>query len=599
MKLKKLRSGILLLMLSNIGIAQQLPAFEPLAKYLTPLELAEYVSNNIIDQTEFQLQYVIQKPYPDIEVIDFAQNFDKSESGVAYALSTLISECAQTEIIEVGSSAELKIWVNGKLEFTQTKVNDFPVLFEEKTYVLPEKFSVKLKKGENRILVKSAYSGEGKWILFLQSNNMGRYAEKGKKITTSIQNYVKNIDMANWLLLGSFENEVGKGIDYPFEPEQKIEFYRLYKSGNRTFTWDIPHIHINTENLDVKNFYNWSYHVGGFMWGLQRLSQVSGNHKYADFADKWCEYTLSTIPLVEYQTKELHAVRSMNWGIAGRPMLDYTTAPSLPFMARLTNEKTFPLRQEYMVHAEKILDYVINNQFRLPSGVFARKYTIFPSVWVDDMFMGIPYLLLSAEYTDDLALRQKLYDDAANQVIQFSKLLFKKESQLFMQACYVDHPDEIIPFWSRGNGWAIWGTSEVLQRIPKDHKQYKAILNLYREHVKGIVKEQDNQGYWHNILNMPETVRESSGTAIFTYCIARGINNGWLNKKEYGSVVEKGWHALKSFIDKDGNLYGVKGGTNFSTDPEDYAKIPFVKSDTHGIFPLLFACIEMNKFLNK
>ncbi len=64
-------------------------------------------------------------------------------------------------------------------------------------------------------------------------------------------------------------------------------------------------------------------------------------------------------------------------------------------------------------------------------------------------------------------------------------------------------------------------------------------------------------------------------------------------------MVEKAWIALKSFIGSDGNLYGVKGGTNFSPDPEDYARTPFVKSDTHGILPVLFCCFEMEKYFNQ
>lgn len=597
--LKRIKSTILILGVSTILYAQQLRKYEPITEEFSPLELAKFVADKIVDQTKFRFKYAIQTPYAGVESIDFGQNFDKSKPGIAYAFSSLYSETEQIETFEVGCTSGTKIWVNDQLVFSRNGDQELSVRFEEKTYILPERFNVKLNKGENKILIKSAYSGKGKWLLLMQSNNLGPYAEKGKKIKTSLESYAPNINIVNWLVLGSFENPDGKGLEIQYEPEKRIEFHKIYKLEDQIFTWDIPRIHINTENPDGGKFYAWSYHVGGFIWGLQRLSQESKNNKYADYAIKWCEYTLKTFPLAQYQTKELHAVRSLNWGTAGRPMLDYTSAPSIPFMTRLIYEESFPLREEYAAHAEKIMNYLINGQYRLPNGVFARKYTISPSVWADDMFMGIPYLLFSAMYTNDTLLKQSLYDDAANQIIQFNKLLYKKEKKLYMQACYVDRPDEKIPFWSRGNGWAIWGTSEVLQNLPKNHKQYKAILDIYHEHIKGIVRQQDNEGYWHNILDMPETVRESSGTAIFTLCIARGINNGWLSKKEYGQVVEKAWLALKSFVDNDGNLNGVKGGTNFSTNPEAYAKTPFVKSDTHGILPLLFACIEMQHYFNQ
>jgi rhamnogalacturonyl hydrolase YesR len=426
----------------------------------------------------------------------------------------------------------------------------------------------------------------------MQSRNMSRYFDKGKRIQCSLEKYAPKIDVVHWLLLGPFEG----CINTVFEPEDTLVFHKLFQSGNKTFGWNIPHVDVITDNPTNGRFYSWSYHVGCFVWGLQRLSKKTGNQKYAGYADRWCEYTLSTMPLTEYQTKELNAVRSMNWGTADRPMLDYTTAPSMPFIARLVDENDFSLREEYVKWTNKITHYITNQQFRLEDGVLARQYTVRPSVWVDDMFMGIPYMLYAAKHTQDKSQKNMLYEDAAGQIILFNKYLFDPEKHLYMQACYADFPQK-IPFWSRGNGWAIWATTEVLLNLPKNHQDYKKIMNIYRQHIDGLVNMQDNNGFWHNILDMPHTVRESSGTAIFTMTIARGINNKWLPEKTYLPVLEKAWAALLTFIDTNGNMHGVKGGTNFSPDPEDYAKTPFVKSDTHGVLPFLFACMEMEDIM--
>jgi rhamnogalacturonyl hydrolase YesR len=286
----------------------------------------------------------------------------------------------------------------------------------------------------------------------------------------------------------------------------------------------------------------------------------------------------------------------MNWGTADRPMLDYTTAPSMPFIARIVDESDFPIREKYVEWTNKITHYITNRQFRLEDGVLARQYTIRPSVWADDMFMGIPYMLYAAKCTQDKSQRNMLYEDAARQIVLFNKYLFDPEKHLYMQACYADFPQK-IPFWSRGNGWAIWATTEVLLNLPKNHRDYKKVMDIYRQHIDGLVNMQDNDGFWHNILDMPQTVRESSGSAIFTMVIARGINNKWLPRKKYLPVLEKAWVTLLTFIDVNGNMHGVKGGTNFSPDPEDYAKTPFVKSDTHGVLPFLFACMEMEEII--
>ena len=591
--------NILVILLFEITVfkapAQQLSEYKPLdAAGKSPLQIARLVADNIIDNAKFEFEYVMQPVYPDIEAIDFGESIERGRPTVAYALSTLFSDVEQTETVEIGRTCGVKIWVNDRVVFSQSGNRELPEQFDEKTFFLPEKFEVHLQKGENKILVKAVGSGTGtKHQVFLQSQNMGRYAEKSKKITCSLKKYAPKVQFANWLLLGPFDNPVNS-IDTAFEPETAIVFHQLYRSGGKTFTWDIPRIHINTDNPNDGRFYAWSYHVGNFVWGLQRLTYATGDPKYADYAARWCEYTLETMPLVEYQTKELYAVRSMNWGTADRPMLDYTTAPSMPFMTRLVDEKEFPLREKYAAHAEKIMYYVVDKQFRLTDGTLARQYTVQPSVWADDMFMGIPYMLYSARYTSNPELRKRLFADAANQIVLFSKYLFKPEAGLYMQACYPDQPQK-IPFWSRGNGWAIWATTEVLLHVPQNDRKYKTVMDIYRKHIDGLVKTQDAGGYWHNILDMPETVREASGTAIFTLALARGINNGWLDRKKYLPALEKAWTALLTFVGSDGNLYGVKGGTNFSPDPEDYARTPFVRSDTHGVLPLLFACMEMEK----
>lgn len=60
-----------------------------------------------------------------------------------------------------------------------------------------------------------------------------------------------------------------------------------------------------------------------------------------------------------------------------------------------------------------------------------------------------------------------------------------------------------------------------------------------------------------------------------------------------------GLQALTTFVSGEDDFNGVKGGTNFSTDPADYERIPFIRSDTHGLLPFLFAALEMERLSQK
>lgn len=557
----------------------------------TPLQLASFVADKVVDNTHFGYEYTLQPLYADIEFINFGNNNNDCIPGVSYAVTVMLSEIAQVEEIEVGRTGALKIWINGQLVFSREDHPDFQVEFDEKTYILPDKFTVNLHKGENEVLIKSDYDGHGDWLVLLQSKNLGRYADKGKRIRCTLSRYAPKIHDANWLILGTFDGNIHTVL----EPEEELVFYRLYHSGDRKFTWNIPRSNLLVSNRNGGKFFDWSYHVGCFMWGLQKLSHETGDEKYVNFADKWCEFVLSSRQMVEYQTRELHAVRSMNFGIAGRPMLDYTSAPAMAFVTRLAYGRDFPAKEQYKTFSDSILSYLIEKQFRF-DGVFARTYTVEPSIWADDMFMGLPYLIYSAKTVADQKLSGQLLNDAAKQVIIFSSYLQNLQDGLFMQACYPQNPDFKTPYWSRGNGWALWATSEVLMALPKNHTSYGQLLSIFKRQIDALVACQNSDGTWNNVLDMDNSVKESSGTAIFTLCLARGINEGWLYREKYSATVESAWKALRSFVDENGDFNGVKGGTNFSDDPMDYERTPLIQSDTHGLLPLIFACMEMERY---
>jgi rhamnogalacturonyl hydrolase YesR len=252
-----------------------------------------------------------------------------------------------------------------------------------------------------------------------------------------------------------------------------------------------------------------------------------------------------------YQFDKLRNPSPFNGAFLFSPLLDFTLAPSLPFVNRMMYEKDFSNRDLYKEHLNRMIDYALNKQVRLPqSNIFTRITPEVYTTWVDDMFMGIPFLVMYAKYTDDHELKKRLLNDAANQVLGFKKEVWNPDAKLFMHAKYSTR-DVRLPHWSRANGWGIWAISEVLMALPRKHPQYQSILKFYQEHVNSLIRFQNGNGFWHNVLDRPDSREEVSGTAIFTMAIARGIRNGWLNKASYQPYAEKGWKAITSQIMDD------------------------------------------------
>ena len=552
-----------------------------LARAGEPLDLARRVADKVVDSTRFELEYRLQKADGDFGCVDFGRSMDRP--GVAYALTTLRCEGDTEEWFELGCTGPVRISIDDSVVYERCEARPFAVDLDEKNYRLPERFRCRLTAGPHKLLVKTEYRG-GEHLFLLQSRNFSRYAERGCRISCTLDTYAPGIRDARWLLLGTF---AGRLTD-PLPPDSLLLFHRPYVDGERLLAWNIPPLNIVSAPVRSGRFYDWNYHVGCFAWALQRLSAATGDDKYAAYADAWCDFWLETAPLAEYQSRRLHAVRSFGYGASGRPMLDYRSAPAMPYITRCVESSDAP--PSYRQQALEVLDYLRSDQFRV-AGVFARNYTSEPSVWADDMFMGLPYLVYGYRLTGD----SQLLEDAVAQLKAFNRLLFDPDAGLYRQACYPSQPDVRVPHWSRGNGWALWATCEILDELPHGSADYCTVLALYRRHIDGLLRWQDSDGFWRNILDRAGSDRESSGAAIFTYCMARGINRGWLPRSRYLEPLERAWSALTTFVTEEGDFTGVKGGTNFSTDPEDYERVKFIASDTHGLLPFLFAAMEMER----
>ncbi|MEI6178773.1 MAG: glycoside hydrolase family 88 protein, partial [Verrucomicrobiota bacterium] len=343
--------------------------------------------------------------------------------------------------------------------------------------------------------------------------------------------------------------------------------------------------------------YNWNYHNGGVAWAMQSLAGLSGDPRYADYASRYCDFHLDGVPFVDHQVKTLNAVDSANHFIIDTPLLDFTLAPSLPFIQRLRDEELFSNRERYVRWIERMMRYAREEQIRLPGhGIFTRTTPVEYTTWVDDMFMGIPFLVQASLYCQDATESAAFMEDAVHQVLEFNTQVWDAEAELYMHARY--HGDPVkLPHWSRCNGWAVWAMSEVLTHLPSSHRRYHEILDHYRVHCASLMRYQDAGGLWPNVLDRPDSTLEVSGTAIFVMAMARGVIHGWLDPIIYQPVVLRGWTGLSTRIEEDGTVHGICMGTMCTEDVSYYENRPFYDNDTHGLFAVLFAGIEVERML--
>lgn len=243
---------------------------------------------------------------------------------------------------------------------------------------------------------------------------------------------------------------------------------------------------------------------------------------------------------------------------------------------------------------DNYIDYIMNKEYRLEDGTFARLRPQKNTVWLDDMYMGIPAIAWMGKLTGD----RKYYDEACNQVLLFADKMWIPEKKLFRHG-WVESMDPHPAFhWGRANGWALLTMCEVLEALPENHPQRQAVMDLFREHAEGLASLQDIDGFWHQLLDNPATYLESSATAIYVGCLAHAVSRGWIDAKAFGPVALQGWHAIEKSVNEKGQVENVCVGTGMGFDPSFYAYRPVHVMAAHGYGPVLWAGAKILEMLN-
>jgi rhamnogalacturonyl hydrolase YesR/lysophospholipase L1-like esterase len=250
------------------------------------------------------------------------------------------------------------------------------------------------------------------------------------------------------------------------------------------------------------------------------------------------------------------------------------------------------------LHLRPLIDnyihYIMFKEHRLSDGTFARNRPQKNTVWLDDMFMSIPALAQMGKLTGE----EKYYNEAVRQILQFSQRLFVPEKGLYRHG-WVEKMNPHPAFhWGRANGWAILALAETLDVLPTTHPAYKQVLEQFRAHAAGLANHQGGDGFWRQLLDRNDSYTETSATAIFTYCLAHGINKAWLDASAYGPVAQLGWESVSTRINAKGEVEGVCVGTGMGFDPAFYYHRPTNTSAAHGYGPVIGAGAEMIYLLN-
>ena len=183
-----------------------------------------------------------------------------------------------------------------------------------------------------------------------------------------------------------------------------------------------------------------------------------------------------------------------------------------------------------------------------------------PAWWFcDDLFVAAPAWMglykaqNNRQYLDYMDRQwwitsKALYDPAEHLYFRDSSFLDKREN----------NGQKV--FWSRGNGWVMAGYATVLKDMPVDDANRPKYVEQFRQIASRVASLQSSDGLWRPGLLDAEDypLPEVSGSALFVYAFASGINQGVLDRKRYLPVVQAGWKGLLSHVYADGRLGSIQ-----------------------------------------
>lgn len=226
--------------------------------------------------------------------------------------------------------------------------------------------------------------------------------------------------------------------------------------------------------------------------------------------------------------------------------------------------------------------------------------------WIDALQMGMPVLVRLGKVYNDTSYYNRMYEMYAYTKHKHGDNgLYNEAGHLWWRDKDFDppykEPNGANCYWSRGNGWVVAALVRVLQMLPKSDPHYHEYLQDYKDMLKALLPLQRTDGFWNVSLADSTNFggKELSGTSLFVYGMAWGINNNIIDRAAYKPALLKAWNALvKDCVHPDGMLGYVQGTGKEPKDgqPVTYDHIP--DFEDYGLGCFLLAGSEIYKLKN-
>ena len=294
--------------------------------------------------------------------------------------------------------------------------------------------------------------------------------------------------------------------------------------------------------LDFSTKPKWSYVMGIELEGMLDTYLHYGNKKILDYCQ---EYTDTMI-------NEKGDIRGYN-------LLDYNldnirTGHFVARMYQLNPEKKNLLAMQTMMKQLQDQPRTIADKVYWHKAIYAYQ------VWLDGIFMGLPFRTLNARMLLKQKEAEKIYDDAVNQLkITYQRTLDPKTGlnrhayDETRKTFWADKETGLSQHcWGRAQGWYTMALIEVLDAMPEDYPRRSEVIDLLVKDFDAILKWQDKKtGVWYQVMDSPGregNYLESTCSAMFTYALLKAFRKGYVGTKYRDAGIKAYKGIINNFI---------------------------------------------------
>jgi unsaturated rhamnogalacturonyl hydrolase len=368
----------------------------------------------------------------------------------------------------------------------------------------------------------------------------------------------------------------------PLEVSKRLADTEMHKRGDGLMygQWDS----IRAQQAD------WTYTTGLLMESFDDVAKASGDAHYSEYARRVMDSYLDDDGSIHGYAPDEFNIDHINPG---------------KMLQRLYSEYDEP---KYRAAIDALAAQMETHP-RTSEGAFWHKLKYPDQLWLDGVYMGMPFLAGVGVMEGNV----QLYEEASREFVIARSHLRDEDTGLYYHAWdearkqqWADPETGRSPFvWSRGLGWYAMALVDILDVIPPQQTEVRApLISMIPELADTLIQYQDETGTWYQIMDMPGepgNYREASGSAMFTYFLAKAINRGLL-PESYVPAAEKAWAGLadefvtvyadggvhlRNICEVAGLGYGRDGSYRY------YMSEKLVTGDPKGLGPAIMAGVQV------